>query len=165
MNCKKARDLILTDYHDDQMDDKDRISADKHLAACPGCKKFSMVTQKTMAELFSSAEKANPPEYVWRRIKESIALEQRKKPNFAADFLEKLKYTFYIPNPALALATALMLILVFGAVTKLIVNNQETLIANKQGQIEYFNYVGAATTDVSASDETGFGTAIEEYFL
>lgn len=165
MNCKKIRKIILTDYLDDQMGKKEKLSIEKHLSDCRSCREFALNARKACAEMFTNTGKANPPEFVWRRIREAIIAKERKKENFAVRFLEKIKYAFYIPNPAIAFATIVALMLIFGGITKLMVANHELLKDNAQEQVEYLDYSMEIPADASANDEAGFGTSIEKYFL
>jgi predicted anti-sigma-YlaC factor YlaD len=165
MNCKKAQELILTDYLDGQMDNKSNILLEEHMANCRTCKEFCATAKKVGDKLLAAVDRVNPPEFVWRRVKESIIVEQRKKAAFPAKFFEKIRYAFYIPNPALAFATIFALILVFGAITRLTVHDRAMLNVSGQEQAEYLDYSGDIIADVSANDEAGFGTSIEKYFL
>ena len=49
MNCKKIRELILTDYIDGEADEKTKMSVNAHVAECAECK-----------ELLSSVQKITP---------------------------------------------------------------------------------------------------------
>ena len=116
MNCKRMQGLILTDYIDNQMDEKEKLSIEEHLSDCRSCRDFALNARKACVGSFANVEKVNPPEFVWRRVREGIITQQRKKENFALRFLEKIKYAFYIPNPAIAFATIVALMLVFGGI-------------------------------------------------
>lgn len=165
MNCKKIQGMLLTDYIDNQMDAQQKMYVEEHLAHCPACKEFLAAARKITYNLFSGIDRANPPELVWRNIKEAVAAEEQKRTNLVDKFFSKLKYAFYIPNPAIAFATILALTLVFGTITKLMVDKQELSKTNMQERIEYFDYSIDASADSSANDESGFGTSIEKYFL
>lgn len=165
MKCKKVQELILTDYLDDQMKNNKKVRLEEHMARCSACKEFFLAAGKVGNELFSKAGKDEAPELVWRRVKEAVITEQQKKAVFPYKVFEKIKYAFYIPNPALAFVTILALVVIFGAITKLMVHNQYLFRTGVQEQIEYLDYSADALTDVSASDETGLGTSIEKYFL
>ena len=92
MNCKKIQDLILTDYLDDQISEKEKRPIEEHLSHCRFCRDFAAAARKVGAGLFTNLDKVGPPEFVWRRIRENIIAQQRKKETFAAKFFEKIKY-------------------------------------------------------------------------
>ena len=60
MKCKKIREIILTDYIDGQLNEKQRSSLGLHLAECKGCKEFSTYAVKNIAGLFTNAERLIP---------------------------------------------------------------------------------------------------------
>ncbi len=165
MNCEAMRELILTDYIDGEMDAKRKIFMEGHLAACPGCKEFSAAAKETAVEPFLDAARVGVPGSVWRRVEEKIASGSRKKAGLVAGLLERIRYVFYIPNPAVVLATVLTLVLIFGAVTRLAVNRYESLKAGRQAEVEYSAYLAETPAELTVSEEAGFGTAIEQYFL
>ena len=165
MNCKKIQELLLTDYLDNQMNEKEKKSVDDHLAYCRDCARFSIAARKVSSGLFVDVKKSHPPEFIWQRIKESIIAEQKRKTGFAANLFERLKAVLYIPKPAMAVASAITLIVIVGIMAKLIVNSQLAVRAGTQEQSEYSDYSMEIPADVSANGEAIFGTLIEKYFL
>lgn len=157
MNCKKARGLILTDYLDDQMNEKDKARIEEHLAGCHECKEFSIVAIKAGNTLFRGADRADVPEYLWRRVRETILAEERGKKNFFAALFGKLKAILYIPKPALAIVTVIVLLLAIGTAAKIKIDNK--------AESEYFDYLTADAADSSLNDNGAFGTSIEKYFM
>ncbi len=152
MNCKKARGLILTDYLDDQMDEGRKELVRRHLDGCPRCKEFYEQAKKISAELFAKAERAEPSEFIWNKVREAIISRPQRQ-------------SWILPRPAIAFATILTLVLIFGAVTRLMINGQRISGLNGGEQIEYFDYSVQMPSDESATNETGFGTLVEKYFL
>jgi predicted anti-sigma-YlaC factor YlaD len=165
MNCKDIKDLILTDYLDGEMNEEEKMRIEEHLARCPDCKEFSINARETVMRLFKEPERISPPEYLWRRIKETILTEERKKVPFVAKIFERLKGLLYIPKPALAIVTVLVLIIAVGTMATIRVNNQERLQAGIQEQIEYFDYLSESSGGTSADYSADLGTPVEQYFL
>ena len=93
------------------------------------------------------------------KIKESILAQEQAKTNRLMDFWERLKLSIPVPKSALALATALTLILLIGTIQ--LRNNQ----FNTSEQVEYLSQLTDVSADLSANDEKGFGTLVEQYFL
>ena len=165
MKCKKIREIILTDYIDGQLNEKQRSSLGLHLAECKGCKEFSTYAVKNIAGLFTNAERLIPSEIVWRRIKGSIEAEETNKPGVVIGFFERLKGTLYIPKPATIFVTTLTFILVASLALALYIGNQNKLNYNSQKTIQSTDYYEELFSDAYTTKDTGFGTAIEENFL
>ncbi|MFA6320309.1 MAG: zf-HC2 domain-containing protein [Candidatus Omnitrophota bacterium] len=161
MNCKKIRQVILTDYLDGEMDAKGKSLIDEHMAKCPVCKSFYLNVKKASEEVFLNAKCANPPEYVWRRIKEGILSEREKKKSFVPDILSGLKSILYIPKPAFAIASVLILVIAIGTMAHFRSGYNRAAAE----QLDYFNYLTVSSADASANNSTGLGTTIEKYFM
>ena len=163
MNCKEMRELIMTDYQDGELAASVKAAVEAHIAGCPGCKNFYKVSVKAGDELFHNARRATPPEYVWRRIRDTIIAEDAiRRPSVGG---WRLKDFFPAFKPAYALATALMFLAILGAVIGTRVGMERSQNSAKVESMQYFTYVGGAVTAASVNGETGFGTAIEESFL
>ena len=165
MKCKKIQEIILTDYLDGQLNEKQKSSLGLHLAECKGCKEFSTYAMKNIAGLFTNAERLIPSEIVWRRIKGNIEAERPNKPGFVIGFFERLKGSLYIPKPVTIFVTALTFILVASLVLALYIGNQNKLNYNSQKTIQDKDYYEELLSDTYTTKDTGFGTAIEENFL
>ena len=46
MNCKKAQELMLTDYLDDEISEKEKARIEEHLESCQKCREFSIDAKK-----------------------------------------------------------------------------------------------------------------------
>ena len=165
MKCKKIREIILTDYIDGQLNEKQRSSLGRHLAECKGCGKFFIYVMKNIAGLFTNTERLVPSEIVWRRIKGNIETEVANKPTFITGFFERLKGTLYIPKPATIFVTALTFILVASLALALYIGNQNKLNYNNQKTIQDNDYYEELFSDAYTTKDAGFGTAMEENFL
>ncbi len=165
MNCKDIKEVMLADYLDNETDSERKRHIEEHLDSCPACKKFYMEVKKAAYEPFLDADRTNPPEYLWRRIKETILAEEEKKPSLAANLLGKLRALLYMPRPALAIASIIVLILAVGTIAKVRIGSQEAMRAGIQEQLDYFEYLTGSSGDLSANGSTGFGTPVETYFM
>jgi anti-sigma factor RsiW len=165
MNCEKIKELILTDYIDNEMNDEEKIRLNIHFALCHECKEFFDMVKSTVAKPFANLKKIEPPGFIWHRVKEAIIAKQQKKLGFVASILEKLKSVFCIPKPALAMSTIMALVLIVVLTNTLRFSNKEALETNREDQAEYSTY--SIETPVSAllNNNGGFGTLVEKYFL
>jgi len=165
MNCEKIKELILTDYIDNEMNDVERTRLNVHFARCPGCKEFFETVKNTVVKPFTNAKKIEPPGFIWYRVKEAIMAEEQKKLGFVARLLEKLKAVFYIPRPALAMSTIMVLAVIVVLMTTLKFSNKEALETNREDQAEYSTYSIETPVSVLLNNDEGFGTLVEKYFL
>jgi len=165
MNCKKIKELILTDYIDNEMSSEEKIRLNIHFARCPGCRKFFDTAKNTVVKPFADAKRIVLPEFIWSRVKESIMAGQQKKAGFLVGVLEKLKPFFYIPRPALAVSTIMALAVIAVLTTTSRFNNKEGLKTDSEEQPEYSTYSIEAPVSSVLNNGGGFGTLVEEYFL
>lgn len=164
MNCKETQQLIITDYIDGEIDGREKARIEGHVAVCRECRKFYEGAKEVTTGLFNGLDRAEPAEHVWQNIKAEITAGHERRPAFIRGIFERLRYVFYIPRPAFAVATILTMLLIFGTVTRLVYNRAELQAPGTAAQIEYFDYVGR-TADVQANGNGGFDTAVEQYFL
>ena len=165
MNCKRAQGRIITDYLDGEMSEKENIHLEEHLARCPECREFLASARKVGPELFLKTGMANPPEYLWRRVKETIITEEEKKAAFIYDILERIRSFLHTAKPALVAASIIILILTVSVAARLGIHSRQAMQIRAQDQVEYSDYLIEASGDVSANDNAGFGTSVEAYFL
>ncbi len=156
MDCKKAQDLILTDYLDEQFGAGPKKVLEDHLSSCFHCREFASVAQKSIVNLFMNAEKVQPSHHVWRNIKETIEEEPAPVASISlAYFWHMLKESYLFTRPAYALACILVIFITTMTWTR----------ARMNREIEYIEYLVDLTEDVSNNQNVGYGTAIEDYFL
>jgi predicted anti-sigma-YlaC factor YlaD len=165
MNCEKIKELILTDYIDNEMSDEVRIRLNIHFANCHKCKEFLETVKNTVVSPFTNVKKVEPSGFLWYRLKEAIIAQQRKKPGLVTGILERLRPVFYIPKPALVMSTVMVLVFVVVLTNTLRLSDKEKLESSRETQAEYSVY--SIETPVSAllNNDNGFGTLVEKYFL
>ena len=154
MNCEKIKVLLLTDYIDNEISDKEKIRLSIHLANCRECQEFSETIKSTVVKPFVNAKKIEPPGFIWQRVKEAIIAKQQEKPSFV----------FSIPKPALAMSALMALVLIVMLATALRFSNKQTG-ANKESQGEYSIYSLETPSSALLNNDAGFGTSIEDNFL
>lgn len=165
MNCKKIKELILTDYIDNEMSDKERMYFNIHLARCPRCREFVDAVKNAVVKPFTNVKKIDPPKSIWIRVKESIMVEQQEKLGFITSISEKLKNVFYIPTLALAVSTIMALVIIATLTTTSRFSNEEALKTGREDQSEYSAYSIETPVGAVLNNDGGFGTLVEEYFL
>lgn len=164
MDCKKTQELILTDYIDGQMEDKQKGLIDQHLAHCPACKGYLDSIKNEVVNPFVNAPKVVPDEFLWTQIKKTIEQEedQQIEKSFIPDFWERLSSAVHFPRPAFALATVATLVFMVGITSQFVINNQMMKV-NAQDQVMYLSSL--IDEPVGTNNESDLGTPIEKYFL
>ena len=155
MNCEKTKELILTDYIDNEISEKDKIRLNIHFADCQECQGFFEIVKRTVVKPFANLKKVEPPELIWERIKEAIVAKQQENPIFV----------FHIPRPVLAMSTMMALVLIFALAAALRFGNRGVSSANREDQAEFSTYSIESPVSESLNNGAGFGTSIEDSFL
>lgn len=159
MDCKKVKDLLMTDYLDGSATEEERLDAKEHLAACLSCRRLE---ERFLAQhkILQHAKALKVPDHLWQNIQNRIISESLKeKP---ADALESLKRHIFSPYPAAILTGALaaLIMVAFFAGTAIQKRQLATGENNIEDAISYYSLSG--DKDESIYD---FDSGIEEYFL
>jgi len=167
MKCKYVKELILTDYLDEQLGKEQKTQIEKHLTICKGCKEYELLTRTAVVEPFNNLERYNPPEAAWHKIREQIEeeLPLQEPTNSFADLIRKVKTFLYIPKPAFVVTTIIVLLLVVITVMKLQPEDQKIVKVNPESQIECITYLISVFDQETVNGNDDFGTSIEELFL
>ena len=167
MKCEDVKELILTDYLDEQLREEQKTQIEKHLAICRDCKEYELLTRAAVVEPFNNVERHNPPEAAWHKIREQIEeeLPLQEPTNSFADLIHRIKTSLYIPKPAFVVASILILLLVVITVIKLPTEDQKIVKVNPESQIECINYLMSVFDQETVNGNDDFGTSIEDYFL
>lgn len=80
MNCEKVKELLLTCYIDNELDEATAAAVKKHLAECHACAAFEAEVRRSAVEPFRDAPPAIPPKEVWQRVADSIKEETIQRP-------------------------------------------------------------------------------------
>jgi len=166
MNCKKTQEIIITDYIDGQMGDKQKSLIDQHLAHCHACKGYLSSIKKEVVSPFVNASKDVPSELLWAQIKQAIEEEQQQQleTSLKPDFWERLRASVHIPRPAFALATIVTMIFMIGSTGQLFFNAPVMKI-NGQDQVEYLSSLINEPMDLDSNNGNDPQTPIEKVFL
>jgi len=167
MKCKYVKELILTDYLDEQLGKEQKTQIEKHLTICKGCKEYELLTRTAVVEPFNNLKRHNPPEAAWHKIREQIEeeLPLQEPTNSFADLILKVKTFLYIPKPAFVVTTIIVLLIAVITVVKLQPEDQKIVKVNPESQIECITYLISVFDQETVNGNDDFGTSIEELFL
>ena len=148
MNCTGMKRLILTDYIDAQMPERQRALVDQHLAGCAECMDYLKRVKIAVVDPFEDLERPVPAQDVWSGIKDRIESGRaaRVAPlDLLWGLFERLKGLLYIPRPALALATLVSVVFVVGIINPMALNFRSATVKAQDSDV----YYGLLTDDVS----------------
>ena len=167
MKCKYVKELILTDYLDEQLGKEQKTQIEKHLTICKGCREYELLTRTAVVEPFNNLKRHNPPEAAWHKIREQIEeeLPLQEPTNSFADLIRSIKTFLYIPKPAFVVTTIIVLLLAVITVMKLQPEDQKIVKVNPESQIECITYLISVFDQETVNGNDDFGTSIEELFL
>jgi predicted anti-sigma-YlaC factor YlaD len=112
MNCKKARELIMTDYSDGELSRALTKKIERHLLICSECRQLTLELRKRAIEPFKKAEEVKPSDSVWYQIREAIASGESQQPEgFLAYLRDIWRGAYYLPRPVYATAAVMVIIL------------------------------------------------------
>jgi predicted anti-sigma-YlaC factor YlaD len=165
MNCKKIRDLVITDYIDQEASGSVQKEIQAHLKVCAGCRVFEQALREKISDPLKKVQAARPPEGIWQRIQEAMEKEEAAQ---SASFLRRvsdfLAGSIFKPRPVVVFSSAVIVILV----TLLFIQGPfyRHWVA-KSYLREQSDYMLSMSTPVNGELEKaiGFGTAIEKAFF
>jgi anti-sigma factor RsiW len=156
MRCKKIQGLLSADYLDHELKGKARQDIERHLAGCQECRGLAEKLQ-VQRRLFQKAKSEPAPDRVWLNIRDAIIAQRlQEEARASRGIFSWLKDLFWQRQPALALASALtivLFILVFAGV----------FIQRQAANINAAELYGLG--EKNGSVIYSLGTSVEEYFL
>ncbi len=159
MNCKRMKDLILTDYIDGNLEGRALKDVERHLGSCPTCNALAR-DLKAAGKLLRATPQEEVPSGIWHNIRAEISTASAKL-NFPETVLMYARYYLSHLRPVVVIASAAVLLLVILTAVRLMPHRDylETLAA--QDDILAISYIG----DEENQPEYDLGTAAEMFFL
>lgn len=166
MKCERFRELILTDYLDDQLAAAQKKAVDAHMSVCEDCRRLAETARQLAVEPFQEAEKAVlPRDEIWHRVKDRILSETAAPRTGTIErFLERFRDTFALPGPVFGVATLAAVALMAWLFAATFYRTEQYVRPSIEDINQSIAYV---IEEISLYEENngGYGTAIEEYFL
>jgi predicted anti-sigma-YlaC factor YlaD len=167
MNCEKIQELILTDYLDGEMDEKQKEVILQHLANCADCQKFMVTAKITVNEPFSNVERINPDEFLWYKIKGVIEADKQRQSRPNRDILAMIRNRGRILIPAVIMAVVVIVVIWTDIVTIKQSPFYKTRTRDVSPEVSsgMNYYMENESVEYALMKNVNFETAIEEYFL
>jgi hypothetical protein len=160
MDCKIAKELVLSDYTDGVLSGRALQELESHLRSCSSCRSLAegIVSAR---ELLRSSPRIDAPQAVWGRIRAEIARLSVKKA-LIETFLERVRYGFYHLRPVVV-ATAAIITLLFILATARFASYMN-LSAALSAREDIINMV-SLNGEERGNEKYDMGTSAELYFL
>ncbi len=156
MNCKKVKELLITDYVDCEAGIALRHKIDSHVSGCKSCRSYKEEVERSLSPLSSEARVDPPSDEIWHNIKSRIPCKgYAEKGNI---FILKP----FVRKSIFAFATAAALLL---AVISFKTQNNQHYVNSFFLEEEYFLYDSSSYGERGFFSQPNFGTIIEEYFM
>lgn len=101
ISCEKIKEILLTSYIDNELDEKTRKEVEQHLAGCYGCRELESLAKDVIAPL-EKAGLMEPSSDVWASIEEQISVPEQVE--VSEPFWEVIRRTVLRPVPAAAVS-------------------------------------------------------------
>lgn len=162
MDCKRVKELILSDFLDNEALEDIKSLVKSHIDTCADCKALYDSLLSDVSGPLRNSGRFNPPESVWFEIKRAIEKEPSKNPLTLLG--EKISLIFNYKKTVLTAATAIVVLMAVVFIKDKPNNTGETVNIYIEEQMEYISGLAGDTEQVNG-DYNEFGTVIEEYFL
>jgi predicted anti-sigma-YlaC factor YlaD len=164
MNCKRTRELLLTDYLDKQTGLELRTEVEEHLKICPECRRLEAEIRRAIVLPFKDAKGPQAPHYLWLNIKERIAERESSKRSLWNWLRERLQ-VFTLPAPALTFASTMVILLaVFGLIAKQNMDKNQISDYFSQ-QISFYSVLNNGLENGDNKESADLGTTVEKYLF
>jgi anti-sigma factor RsiW len=113
MKCERAREFILTDHMDDELDSECRREVDEHLRTCRACRELVHLVREKISRPLNVMIRETPPAYLWEGIREKITSDAEARSGVFSRLVELIRDVFSsisnIPRPVMAFAVVAMI--------------------------------------------------------
>lgn len=159
MKCDKIRDILLAEYIDKEAKPATAREIEGHLAGCKECREFYATLKEKVVAPFRELSPMEAPENMWDAIK--IKIENDSAAEEHPGILAMFSSFMPVRRVIFAAASVGLAVMLLSGVHVWRLYDRGLIQRYMELQAQYF--LQADTDD--ASDNGGFGTAIEEFLL
>ncbi|MFA5119356.1 MAG: anti-sigma factor [Candidatus Omnitrophota bacterium] len=166
MNCERIKEVLITDFMDNECPDALQEEVVAHLKACGDCRRFDELLRQKARQPFGAIKAVNPPEEIWQRIKGSIEGSQmpQSAPAWKRVF-ELLRRNFLRERvPVFGLATVMAAILVTFLAAQAPLSRKRLVKESLQEKSEYMLSLHHSLNQ-DMNGDADFESTIEHYFF
>ena len=155
MNCKKIKELLLTDYADGCMEANDLTDLNKHLSTCAQCNEYKERLFSDIINPLRAQSCVHVPSYLQAKVRSAVYNESSKRHNMFS-ILNLLHGWKGVASMCGLFVVALLLMYT--------PNKKAENVSN-----EHINYISETVygenLQANNSESLNFGTAVETYLL
>ena len=118
MKCKKIKELLLTDYYDDELPENTLKQVKGHLKICSECRHLEEKIKIASLKQLKNVIPLEVPQKIWLNIKDEIQQQNAEKISFLSKCKEHLGLTIQNNKLALTLVPVLTTIIIAINLTK-----------------------------------------------
>ncbi len=166
MNCEEIKEVLMTDFMDNECSGAVQEEVVAHLKACGDCRRFEQLLRRKVWQPFRAIKAVKPPEEIWQRIKGSIEATHppRVAPGWGRIFELLRRNYLRVPMPVFGVATVMAAILVTVLVVGAPVSRKRLVKESLQEKSEYMlSLHHSLNQDMNGYSD--FDTTIEHYFF
>lgn len=165
MRCSKIKALLVTDYHDGELDAARAAEITRHLERCPRCRDFYAAVRTSAARPFHLEREREVPRHLWSAIKARIEAESERAGlsrlqalrTGLEDLCDRL---LTLPRPVRGVSAAVLAGLFVFVLFTFVPTERHS--ATAEYLTENVLFFAAAPQEI---EEDGFDSVIEEFFL
>ncbi len=170
MNCERIKELIMTDYIDNELKSGLKEKIESHIKECANCRQLEQDLKRQACLPFRNLETLIPDDTLWQKIRERVVTEQltsepAREPIFV-NILERIKNSLFPTfgeslglKRVVVYASILIVFCTLGITGKMLYSQRNNAYVKE----EVTDYIELGTLDNGYTDD--LGTAIEEFFL
>lgn len=159
MDCKKVRDMLLTDYLDNELDSQRMVEVDRHLNGCSACRE---VLEAARAVTLKGGRAFEPDPAVWQGIHERIGAAVNTQHGWLGKIGDALASLLTMPRLALGASFVTALVLFAVLFLKGPSVNGGAAYAYLEEQMTFMDGLRSGEGEVSSGDLNGYAVILED---
>ncbi len=164
MKCKKIKELLLTDYYDNELPEDTVKQLRDHLKICSVCRRLEEEIKTSSLESLKNVIQLEAPQEIWLNIKDGIQQQATGKAGFLSKYKERLESIIQNKKPVLALVPVLATVIIAINLMKPAVPLETNVSDYLDEQISFYASLDNGGSNIS-NGSIDFGTDIEYFFL
>ncbi|MDO9542681.1 MAG: anti-sigma factor, partial [Kiritimatiellia bacterium] len=158
VECRQIRQMLASDYMDNELDPPAREQVDRHLEKCPDCRKISANLVAITLPL-RRAPRVNVPQDLWPRIQTELRRQHSPAARPKTVFRNNIR-EFFLIRPAFAAAAAA------AAAILIIISAVVYLPTQRTAGVGAAPDLSSLTGNIEIREQhAGFGSCIEQLLL
>ena len=165
ISCEKIKELLLTSYIDDELDENIRKEVEQHLDECFECRELVIMLKKDIIAPLEGSSLAEPSIEVWAKIEEQISEPVDAGAKYT--FWERVRHTIFSPVPVAAVSFLVVGFIIFSIYHTSSTENVDLDVESYFGKhIRFLKYLDSSGGEYySDNDHLGFMSPIEKYLF